>query len=313
MRTFRQALDCIGIPGKVFVAELKPGLSSAAHVADGMFEVPRCSSPAFVPAMTDLCAREGVRLVVPTIDPELEILAEHSDELRRVGALVAVSHPDTARIGTDKALTHEWLKREGFPTVEQRTARSVLEDPAGWPFPTIAKPCRGSASIGVRVVRDPAELEIWTRGGEYIVQTLATGNEYTVDVFADRSGKVRCAVPRRRIEVRAGEVSKSVTVRSEIIARTASALCERLPGPFGMLSVQMFLDDTTGRVNVIEINPRVGGGYPLSWEAGARYSEWLIQEALGLPSAARADAWREGVVMLRFDESVFVSAESVGL
>ena len=63
-------------------------------------------------------------------------------------------------------------------------------------------------------------------------------------------------------------------------------------------------------MNVIEINPRFGGGYPLAWRAGARYSRWLIEETLGLESTAQADDWRDGLVMLRYDDAVFVDPTS---
>ena len=64
---------------------------------------------------------------------------------------------------------------------------------------------------------------------------------------------------------------------------------------------------------MIEINTRYGGGYPLSWEAGARYPLWTLQELLGLPSTAAPDQWRDGLAMLRYDDAVFVDGAEVGL
>jgi carbamoyl-phosphate synthase large subunit len=64
---------------------------------------------------------------------------------------------------------------------------------------------------------------------------------------------------------------------------------------------------------VIEINPRFGGGYPLSHAAGADFPRWLLEEALGLPSSAAAGAWRDGLVMLRYDDAVFVDRDAAGL
>ena len=67
---------------------------------------------------------------------------------------------------------------------------------------------REVSGIGVEVVRDPDELAAAARRatGEVVVQTLARGAEHTIDVLVDRRGRAVCAVPRRRIEVRAGEV-----------------------------------------------------------------------------------------------------------
>ena len=42
-------------------------------------------------------------------------------------------------------------------------------------------------------------------------------------------------------------------------------------------------------------------------------TRWVLEDALGLPSTATDDMWRDGVVMLRFDEAVFVTREQAGV
>jgi carbamoyl-phosphate synthase large subunit len=63
---------------------------------------------------------------------------------------------------------------------------------------------------------------------------------------------------------------------------------------------------------VIEINARYGGGYPLAWAAGARYPVWFLEEVLGLPSTAHDD-WTADLVMLRYDEAIFVHRSDAGV
>ena len=87
-------------------------------------------------------------------------------------------------------------------------------------------------------------------------------------------------------------------------------VCAALPGAFGTIIVQVFVDgppdDAATDLAVIEINARYGGGFPLALEAGADFPRWQLEELLGLPSTAAADAWRDGLVMLRYDAAVFV-------
>jgi carbamoyl-phosphate synthase large subunit len=305
LRGFRQALDDLGLDGRV-VATDQSWYSSARHSADAGYDVPACSDPAFVPRLVELCAEERVDLVVPTIDPELPVLAAASAELAAVGTTVAVSAPAVVAIAADKVATHDWLVAHDFPTVRQATVATVLDDPASWPFPLMVKPRFGSAAHGVAVVNDTAELDVAARVGEVVVQTVAAGREHTIDVLVDRTGACVCAVPRRRIEVRAGEVSKAITVRSPTLEQLAADVCAALPGPFGALTIQVFVDDTSGRLAIIELNARFGGGFPLSREAGADFPRWIIEDLLGRPSTATADGWRDGVVMLRYDAAVFV-------
>ncbi len=234
LRGFRQALDDLGLDGRV-VATDQSWYSSARHSADAGYDVPACSDPAFVPRLVELCAEERVDLVVPTIDPELPVLAAASAELAAVGTTVAVSAPAVVAIAADKVATHDWLVAHDFPTVRQATVATVRDDPASWPFPLMVKPRFGSAAHGVAVVNDTAELDVAARVGEVVVQTVAAGREHTIDVLVDRTGACVCAVPRRRIEVRAGEVSKAITVRSPTLEQLAADVCAALPGPFGAL------------------------------------------------------------------------------
>jgi len=306
LRSFREALHDLDLNGRVIATD-RSWYSSARHSADAGFEVPACTDRAFVPRMVELCVEQQVDLVVPTIDPELPVLAAASSELAAVGTTVAVSAPAVVAIAADKVATHEWLVANDLPTVRQTTLASVRDDPDAWPFPLVVKPRFGSAAHGVTIVSDTTELEVAARVGDVVVETVAAGTEYTIDVLVDRAGARVCAVPRRRLEVRAGEVAKAVTVRSASLEQLAVEVCDALPDPFGALTIQVFVDDRTDQLAIIELNARFGGGFPLSREAGADFPRWILEDLVGLPSTASADGWRAGVVMLRYDAAVFVA------
>jgi carbamoyl-phosphate synthase large subunit len=308
LRGFRRALASLGLDGRVIATDAS-WYSSAFHEADEAFLVPRLDDPAYVPTLVALCEKQQVDLVVPTIDTEMSAWVGARDQFTAIGTTISLSGPGVVDIAADKQLTHEWLVANGFPTVGQASPQAVLDDPGAWDFPLIAKPRYGSAGIGVGIVRDTAELGVAVGRpelGEMVVQTLAPGREHTIDVLADRDGRCVCAVPRRRIEVRSGEVSKGVTVRSPELQDLAARICGALPGAFGTITIQVFVGDAPGELAVIEINARYGGGFPLALEAGADFPRWQLEELLGLPSTASADGWRDGLVMLRYDAAVFV-------
>jgi carbamoyl-phosphate synthase large subunit len=312
LQTFRQSLANLGLEGKLLAVDVQR-LSAAFHAADAGFLVPRCTSDAFIPTMLELCKTHEVKLLVPTLDPELQPYAQHRAEFAAIGTTVAISSPQVVAIGSDKAQTHAWLVSQGFPAPRQGDPQAVLANQDAWPWPLIAKPIQGSSSIGVVQVDSPEALRMATRSGEHIVQSIAPGKEYTVSVYVDRHGRCHCAVPRRRLEVRGGEVSKGMAVRIPEVQQLARAIAERLPGAYGVLNVQIFWDEKTGELTVIELNARFGGGYPLAWQAGARYSQWLIEDLLGLPSTASWEGWEDGLVMLRYDDAVFVKREDAGV
>ncbi len=314
MDAFRRSIEGLGLRPRLLAVDMSR-LSAAFHHADEGFLVPRCTDEAFVPEVLRLCERHGVDLLVPTIDPELPVYAAHREAFARIGTTVAVSAPEVVAIGGDKHRTHRWLTGSGLPTVRQASPEQVLAEPARWPLPLFAKPAAGSASIGAQVVRDEATLQrLAGEETDYVVQELARGAEHTIDLYCDRQGRLRCAVPRRRLEVRAGEVSKGVTVRHEALTELAHRLVAAFPAPaFGALNVQVFFDEARGTLRVIELNPRFGGGFPLAYAAGADFPRWLVQEVRGEPCEADDAGWRDGLVMLRYDAAVFVDGREAGL
>lgn len=313
LQIWERALGALGIEGHVAAVDASP-LAAAFQRASRRWLVPRCDDSSFVDRMLDICESNDIRLIIPTIDPELPVYAGDRARFEAVGTSVAVSGPRTVEIGADKVRTHEWFRSAGIPTVEQAPLGDVLGAGHGWSFPLFIKPRFGSAGKGVRLLSTADELAMVEDPEDKLVQTVAPGVEYTIDVLVDRQGIPRCAVPRRRLEVRAGEVSKGVTVRQPEIVELAVEMAASLPDAMGPLTMQVFHDGSTGELNAIEMNPRFGGGFPLAWEAGARFPQWLIEEYMGLaePRDHHTD-WKDGVVMLRYDGAVFTDAASVGL
>jgi carbamoyl-phosphate synthase large subunit len=303
LQCFRQDAAVLGINLRVLAADLRPDLSAACHQADQSFSVPRCTSPDYLTALEEICRRERVAVVVPTIDPELGVLARATDRFAAWGTRLVTSSPEVNALAGDKMLTAERLAAAGIRTPRTLSLGEYRKNPRGLPGRVIAKPCGGSSSVGlVRPAKlgDLADLPQDT----YIVQELLQGREYTVNVFFDSAGKLHCAVPHERLEVRNGEVSKGRTERVPSLIEAAHKLALVLPGARGPLCFQAFVGPD-GSATVFEINARFGGGFPLAHRAGARFSQWLLEEALGLPCSANND-WREGVTMLRYDAAVFL-------
>ena len=138
-----------------------------------------------------------------------------------------------------------------------------------------------------------------------ICQELVKGTEYTCDVYVDFGMKARCVVPRKRIEVRAGEVSKGQVIKNASIMSEATNLVEKLGAGPGVITLQLFLtgDD---KVKFIEINPRFGGGVPLSIKAGADFPKWILQDLIGKKPNIRPGNLKDGLIMLRYDSEVWL-------
>ncbi|WP_097090783.1 ATP-grasp domain-containing protein [Novosphingobium sp. Chol11] len=304
MRSFREAGAALGIDLMMFASDLKPDWSPACVEADRSFAAPPAESEGFIPAMLDICRREQIELIVPTIDTELIAYAHARDEFAAINCHVAVSDAAVVEMARDKLATAQFLTGAGLPSPATIAAEDYLAGSADLPLPLLAKPRHGSSSRGIGMVYDREEVASLDDSEPYILQQFLDGREFTVSLYFDGEGRMQCAVPHERLRVRAGEVEKGVTVRNAIIEELAWRLGAALRGARGALCFQLRMD-AAGGASIFEINARFGGGYPLAHRAGARFAQWLLEERLGLPLTAH-DGWQDNVMMLRFDDAVFV-------
>jgi carbamoyl-phosphate synthase large subunit len=301
---FRESALELGVELEVLATDMRPELSAACQLADRSAAVPPCSSPEFVPALLRLCREHQVSLIVPTIDTELQVLSDAREAFAEVGTEVTVSEPAVVAIARDKSRTAQILSHAGVNVPRTVDAGEYLKHTAGVRWPVILKPRGGSSSIGIIRPKTPAEaVHAAELNTDLIVQEFWAGREYTVNLFFNRAGQMKCVVPHWRIETRAGEVSKGRTEDIPQLRGVAEKLATIMPGARGALCFQAIVSES-GEYVVFEINARFGGGYPLAHHAGARFTQWLLEETLKLPCTA-SDAWRPAVTMLRYDEAIF--------
>lgn len=306
----RQSVRALNLTGPVLGVDCSR-TAPGAYLVDEFFPVPRCDDSEFLPRLLTICKENRVTLLIPTIDTELGFYAAHRKDFAAIGTTVAISSPETVGICADKVATHDWLVENGFPTLRETTPESILLDPQGWTFPLVVKPRRGSASIGFAKVASKEVLRSLSQERtDLIVQEFALGLEHTINVLVNQRGRCVCAVPHARLEVRAGEVSKGTTVKHKGLMDLATQIAERLPRAYGPLNIQCFLGPS-GTLQVMEINARLGGGYPLAHRAGADFLKWMLEELLRLPSSASAEQWEDDLTMLRYDDAVFLSKQHV--
>lgn len=290
---------------RVIAADANPDHSAACQIAAAAFQLPRLDHPAYSEQLLQLCQQEQVGLVVPTIDTELQLLADNRARFADAGIAVVVSASELVRQCRHKGLTHEL-----FSTYQIPVPASI--DPHQPRFPVFVKPVDGSSSQHIAIARNHAELRTAQQtagsGRELLYLELVDPSryaEFTVDLYYNRHHQLCCVVPRRRIEVRAGEVSKGITEANDIIPFLRERI-DHLPGAVGCLTLQLFRQRDGESILGIEINPRFGGGYPLTYRAGASFPDWLIREYLLDQEIDWFEAWEDRLLMLRFDEGVFV-------
>ncbi|MDD5134281.1 MAG: ATP-grasp domain-containing protein, partial [Phycisphaerae bacterium] len=260
-----------------FLGTDKTELSSALQLCDRKFVVKPVNHQKYIKQLLDIVKQNEVKLLVPTVDLDLKILAASKAKFAAVGCTVLVSPPETVNICQDKRQAFKFLTKNGFDTPLTYTAKQALAK-KHLKYPCFLKPWDGHASRGTAMVKNRGELIFYCkRIPNCIVQEFIAGDEFTCDCFVDFNLDVKCVVPRKRIETRAGEVSKGKVIKhSPIMRRTAELVKNMGAGP-GVITVQLILTKDK-KMKFIEINPRFGGGAPLSIKAGADFPKWILSQ-----------------------------------
>ena len=301
-RKFMKELKAVAAEGKVFTADMNPVMAPAGVVSDQCFRVPRCTSEDYIETLMTLCIGNNIGLIVPTIDTELAVLSANKGVFAKAGIQILVPDYDFVMTCRDKRNTAEFFRQHDIRTPEARD-KHLPE------FPMFAKPYDGSLSTNLHVIRRQEDLteEIMNDSKlifmEYIDKAEYT--EFTVDMYYGRDNKVKSIVPRERLEIRAGEINKGITRKNYLVDYLKQRV-GYVPGVVGCICIQLFYRESDNDVIGIEINPRFGGGYPLSYCAGANYPMLAIKEYLKEEAIGYSEDWHDNTIMLRYDDEVIV-------
>lgn len=299
LQSFRNAALVLNKELKIYGADMA-GTAPALAYCDFTRRVVAMKDPGYIQNLLDICAAEHIDLLIPTIDTDLLVLAENKEKFEAIGTRVMISAPDKIRICRDKNNTSQFFVDCGLHA--PMPVNDWKEYKSG--FPAFIKPKDGSSSINAFKVENEDELEVYAGQVEdYIVQPFVSGKEYTIDIFCDWNGNPISIVPRERLQIRAGEVLKTRIELDQTMIEESKALCAAFK-PCGSMTVQL-IRDATGIDWFIEINPRFGGGAPLSMKSGARSAEAILKLMDG--EEVREYEVADGAIYSRFDQSVCIT------
>jgi len=302
VREFKKELIKYFPEGRVVTVDMNPLLSPACQISDSFYDVPRVTDEYYCTKLIEICKKDNIKVIIPTIDTELIILAKNAENFKRNGIELVISDMDVLEICTDKRKTLKYFDSICFPRTKEIDPRSSM-------LPIFIKPFDGSRSIDTHLIRDSSHLtDALVQNDKMMFLEYLSPDKYielTIDLYFDKNHFLKCAVPRERLEVRSGEVSKSVTRKDELYDLICSkfSFCK---GFRGCITLQVFRNRSSVEILGSEINPRFGGGYPLAYIANANYPGMIIKEYLLNEDIQFFSGWISNLLMLRYDDEVIV-------
>jgi carbamoyl-phosphate synthase large subunit len=283
--------------GKVFAADMD--LTAPALVdADVAIQVSNIYSATYIDEILELSKKHKINAIISLNDLELPILAEHKWKFTAQDVQVIVSDTNVIDIAFDKYKTHQFLLDIGLNSpktyISLSEAKQAITN-GELTFPLIVKPRWGSASIGLDFPESLEELDLAYQlqtiklkksilniasesDSEHaiLIQEALPGDEYGLDIVNDFQGNHFGTFTKKKLKMRSGETDKAVSIIDERFNEIGEKIGKNLKH-IGNADCDVFL--VNNKLYVLEINPRFGGGYPFSHEAGVDlvsiYLEWL--------------------------------------
>lgn len=282
------------------VDKLAPGLYFSKK---GYLIAPFSEEKKFWGDLKNIILKEKIEIVIPALDPLLIKFAKSQKFFDNLGVRTLMSSPQTIFLTRDKWETYRALQA-AVPLPKSFISKEKID--IG--FPLFIKPRDGSGSINAFKVNSEEELNFyWQRIKNPIVQEYLEGREYTVDCLADMDGRLILCIPRIRLDTKAGVSIKGKVVKSKEIVAMAEKITKKIKfrGPFFFQ-----VKEKGGILKIVELNPRFGGGMPLSATAGPNIYLLALKLFLG-EKIRKIPPIKYGLYFTRFEEEIYLDEKKI--
>ena len=236
--------------------------------------LPFVNDNAFIPALKQVTKEHHIDIIYPAMDSVIAKLKEYENEL---GCIVIGSPSETSATCLSKRLTYKTL--QGIVHVPVTFEKEDINS-----FPVFVKPTIGYGSRGAKKINNAKQL--MSHLEEYpdsIISEYLPGEEYTVDCFTDKEGRLLFCGPRLRNRISNGisvntkpALTNDGTVK-EIAQKINEALMFR-----GAWFIQL-KKGAHGELFLLEVASRLGGSSSLYRNKGVNFAQMSLFDALGYP------------------------------
>lgn len=311
--------------GQIFAADMS--LTAPALVdADVALQVPAIYSDQYISALLEIVRIHKIDAIISLNDLELPILSANKSKFDALGVKTIISSPVVIDIAFDKWKTVQYLHSLGLPqpkTYLTLDAALYGIEEGEVNFPLVVKPRWGSASIGIDFPSTVEELRLVYELQKIrlkrtilaeasktdieqaiLIQEKLPGKEYGMDILNDFEGNYFGTYVREKLAMRSGETDKARSIKDERFSELGKIVAESLKH-IGNMDCDVFEKD--GKLYILELNPRFGGGYPFSHEAGVNTAAIYIEWLRGNNEVELFDNYQAGLIFSKCDRLLHVN------
>ncbi len=286
---------------------------SSQYLVDRFYPIPSALYAHYAEEILGICSKEKVDILLPQMSAELPVYLKNLHQFEQIGTMVSMTRNLNINIANNKCRLFEFMKEHEIETPEFFTVHTFDEFQhglfaLGYPYkPVVVKLPESSGARGVRVIDEskskyalfacekPTSVyvsyedmkailldaeKILGKGvfPELMLMEYLPGDEYDIDLLAE-DGKVLYTAGRRNPEMLMSIAQTSVLERNERAEKIAAQLVEtlKLDGNLGF----DFKFDGEGKVQLLEINPRIDATISIFAAGGLNLPYLRIKQLLG--------------------------------
>lgn len=236
------------------------GYTAGSILCDKYYKSLSYNNGNYIDDLVSILGNEKIDILIPIHDFEIKKVALNIERFKEVQ--VVLPNIDNVDLFSDKYLSCKALNSIGIDTPQ------IVSD--DYKSKKIARKKISVGSKGIRILQNNEKFSL---DDDEFLQEYIDGEEYTVDILSDLSGKPIIIIPRKRLEVKAGVATKIEIVYDEKLIN----ICKRILKNFlipGLCNIQFIKKDDI--YYFIELNPRFGGASVTSILASYNYIEDFI-------------------------------------
>ncbi len=290
---------------EVFFADADVAAKPCWIASERWLQIPSGQAVGYVDALSELTRNYKIDLLIPSVDEELLPIAK---SLSNFTCQVLLPPLHFVQRHLDKFSSNKFFHKARLPAPKSIPAKKGRIE-----FPCIIKPIRGRGSRNVATVHSEDELQAQVTISrqpleDFLVQELLLGDEYTVMMAADASGKLRAVVPVF-VERKRGITLRAVTLHDHDVIEACRLIHEADP-VCGCYNIQL-IKTSDGYVKPFEINPRISTTTCLGLAAGVDFVEIFLRQGCGKNESNTLMDFEDSVRLRRFWYNEFIYSKDV--
>ena len=224
----------------------------------------------FIDAIREIVIKEKIDAIYPAMD---FVIAELKNNEEKIGCKIIASDKDTVNICLSKKKTYEIF--DGIVNVPKIYEYTKVDS-----YPIFCKPNIGYGSRGAQKIENQNSLQEYIlKYDDYIICQYLSGEEYTVDCFTDRHGKLLFYAPRVRKRVMNGISVDTVPYNDE--SNDFEYLIKSINNTIKFRGAwfAQFKRDEKGRIFLLEVASRFAGSSSLFRGCGINFALLTLFDA----------------------------------